>query len=114
MPPPRGHPRMALSPIKRRVAITGAAAAALLLYAISPPLCLRAWIGDGISVPVCPDGRPHQEVSLTADGWVRGKPGRVAVLATARYTTGAADTAERAPVRRLSPPLALAGPGRHE
>src|SRR4051812_8347060 len=114
MPAPRGHPRMALSPIRRRVAIAGAAAAALLLYAVSPQVCLRAWIGDGIFVPVCPDGRLHQEVSLAADGWTRGKPGRVAIHASARYTTGAADSAEVAPVRRFSAALALAGPNGQE
>lgn len=101
---------MALSPIQRRVAIAGAAAAALLLYAISPPVCLRAWLGDGIFVPVCPDGRPRQEVSVSANGWMRGKPGRVAVSAVARYTTSAADRAESTPVRRFSASLSLAGP----
>jgi len=101
---------MALSPIQRRVAISGAAAAALLLYAISPPVCLSAWIGDGIFVPVCPDGRPRQEVTVAADGWIRGKPGRVAVSALARYTTSAADHAESTPVRRFSATLSLAGP----
>src|SRR5262245_8568790 len=101
---------MALSDTGRRVLIAGIATAALLLYAASPPLCLRAWIGDGIAVPVCPDGRPHQEIVLAAEGWVRGKPGQVRLSTVARYTTSAADSAESTPVRRFSAELALAGP----
>ncbi|HYV46477.1 MAG TPA: MG2 domain-containing protein [Myxococcaceae bacterium] len=101
---------MALSPIQRRVAIAGAAAAALLLYAVSPSVCLRSWIGDGIFVPVCPDGRPRQEVNVATGGWIRGKPGRVAVSVLARYTTSAADRSESTPVRRFTAALSLTGP----
>ncbi|HZN92168.1 MAG TPA: MG2 domain-containing protein, partial [Myxococcales bacterium] len=106
---------MALSSTRRRVLIAGAAAAALLLYAATPQVCLRAWIGDGIFVPVCPDGQAHQEVSVQANGWVRGKPAWVRIAVTARYTTGAADGAQATPVRRFSTELALAGaPGGKE
>lgn len=101
---------MAMTTAKRRTAIAGAIALLLLIYAATPPLCLRAWLGSGIAVPRCPDGRVHQTISVWVQGLGRKATGQVDVAAYALYTEGPADSADRASVRRFDAELMLIGP----
>jgi hypothetical protein len=101
---------MAMTTVQRRVALASAIAVLLLIYAATPPLCVRAWLGSGIAVPICPDGRVHQTVGLWAEGLGRKVTGQVHVAAYGVYTEGPADSAGRVPVRRFDAELALIGP----
>jgi hypothetical protein len=90
---------------KGRVAL--AALALFTLWLALRGQCWTARLRWGIAVEQCPDGRPRQTVRVSAHGLRRGGEGGVHVQAIASYTTGAADAALRAAVRRGSARLWL-------
>lgn len=77
------------------------------LLIISNQLCISAYLKYGMVVPECPSGDVLGGVRVNAYGLRRGTEGTVSVAAVGHYTTGPADVARSAFLRRLTARLDL-------
>lgn len=108
MQPPMSELRFRRSPLRRWILGGILASAGLCLLILSFTTCIRAFVFDGILVPVCPAGKVRQTLHLNVSNARRGPSGTsVHVSATAHYTTGLADAALTTNVRRLDPQFFL-------
>lgn len=69
--------------------------------------CKSARDAYGIVVPVCPDGKVHQTLGISAHNLRRGGKGRVTLRAQAVFTVAQADRAQRAVIPEIRGKLSL-------
>lgn len=96
-----------MSRIKRATLWIAGLGLVFLLAIVSQLVCLSAFLRHGILVETCPSGAPRPFARLNAWSLRRGNPGTVELSAAAFYTTGPADLAESATLRRSAPTLEL-------
>ncbi|PIE19291.1 MAG: hypothetical protein CSA65_02895 [Proteobacteria bacterium] len=78
----------------------------VIVYLLWPrPYCKSALDDYGIKVPICPDGRVRQVLSIRGDRLRRGGKGRLSLRAHALYTVAKADEVARVVIPKLSATL---------
>ncbi|MCK5797342.1 MAG: hypothetical protein KAI47_09175, partial [Deltaproteobacteria bacterium] len=88
--------------------IAGILGLAVLTFLLWPrPYCKPARDAYGIIVPICPDGRLHQELQIRGSRLRRGAKGSVTIYARALYTVSTSDTYRSAFIPEVSAKLSL-------